>query len=57
MSREYEDLRSVLREIEVDQVWMILMSVTGSQCYTWEGRTRKRRDALYESIRERDMMA
>ena len=52
MSREYGDLRSVLREVEVDKVWMILMSVTGSQYIMdrWRGR-RKRRDALYESIR------
>ena len=54
MSREYGDLRSVLREVGVDKVWMILMSVTGSQYYTrrW-GRIRKRRDALYESTIER----
>ena len=54
MSREYGDLRSVLREVEVDKVWMILMSVTGSQYFMdrWRGR-RKRRDALYESIYER----
>ena len=53
--REYGDLRSVLREVEVDKVWMILMSVTGSQYYWYDwGRTRrKRRDALYESIYER----
>ena len=51
MRREYGDLRSVLREVEVDKVWMILMSVTGSQSSVdMLGRT-KRRDALYESIR------
>ena len=36
MSREYGDLRSALREVEVDKIWMIQMSVTGSQCFTWE---------------------
>ena len=53
MSREYGDLRSVLREVEVDKVWMILMSVTGSQYFVdrWL-QTRKRRDALFESIVE-----
>ena len=45
------DLRSVLREVEVDQVWMILLSVTGSHYFEdCSGRRRKRRDALYESI-------
>ena len=54
MSREYGDLRSVLREVEVDKVWMILMSVTGSQYFMdWPRQRRKRRDALYESIYER----
>ena len=53
MSREYGDLRSVLREVEVDKVWMILMSVTESQSSVdMLGRIRKRRDALYESIYE-----
>ena len=33
MRREYGDLRSVLREVEVDKVWMILMSVTGSHYF------------------------
>ena len=53
MSREYGDLRSVLRELEVDEVWMILMSVTGSWYFEdlWRWR-RKRRDALCESIFE-----
>ena len=54
MSREYGDLlESVLREVEVDKVWMILMSVTGSQYFVdrWL-RTRKIRDALFESIVE-----
>ena len=54
MSREYGDLRSVLREVDVDKVWMIMMSVTGSQYFMdqWRGR-RKRRDALNESFDER----
>ena len=53
MSREYGGLRSVLREVKVDKVWMILMSVTGSQYFTdrWRG-SRRRRDVLYESIYE-----
>ena len=54
MRRECGELRSVLREVEVDKVWMILMSVTGSQYFRdILGRRRKRRDALYESIYER----
>ena len=53
MSREYGDLRSVLREVEVDKVWMILMSVTGSQSSVDMLGRRKRRDALYESINDR----
>ena len=54
MSREYGDLRSVLREVELDKIWMILMSVTGTQyfCEKWMW-IRKSRDALYESIRVR----
>ena len=54
ISREYGVLRSVLREVEVNKVWMILMSVTGSQYFMdrWL-RTRKRKDALYESFDER----
>ena len=53
MSREYGDLGSVLIKVDVDKVWMILMSVTGSQYFEdWSGRRRKRRDALYESIIE-----
>ena len=55
MSREYGDLlESVLREVEVDKVWMILMSVTGSQYFVdiWRRGRRKRRDVLYESIYE-----
>ena len=50
MSREYGDLRSVLREVEVDKVWMILMSVTESQSSVDMLGRRNRRDALYESI-------
>ena len=54
MSREYGDLTSLLREVEVNKVWMILMSVTGRQYFRngWRGRM-KRRDAQYESNFER----
>ena len=50
MLREYGDLRSVLREVEVNKVWRILMSVTtGSQNYIH--RLGRRRYALFESVR------